>query len=148
MLEADTILRDEVRQQNTDSLSALMGQYNITLPVREFATWRPTKRERDELKGLPELGAVEILCTNGVLAVFLLHDGQTLYGHVSNFMGKVRPLHSVPPPAKETKPKANRPGAKVKSSGAKSRSSRITQASVDAAMELLNQLIKQNGKQD
>lgn len=106
-----SVLRAQIAQANADALIALMAEFGFTLPARTFPSWRPTLREHGVLQGLAE--NVEILCTDGVLAYFLLprEDGtkELLLGHISSFDGEVSTLHSMPkppaPPKKEASPK-------------------------------------------
>lgn len=73
-----------------DGLIDLMARYRLTLP-RNAADWRRAygKDGADVTGELPGIasGKVKLLCTDGLLAWFLLGDGETvLWGHLANFV--------------------------------------------------------------
>ena len=80
----------------------------------ERSDWRATRRERGQIVGLPHVGNLTILATNGVLAWYLREcDGRAILAHVTHFDGDVRPAFSVGKhttrqalPARTSKPKA------------------------------------------
>lgn len=73
-----------------DDLIGVMARYNLTLP-RNAAEWRVAYGKdgqdvRGELRGIVT-GEVRLLCTDGVVAWFVLGDGETvLFGHLGNLV--------------------------------------------------------------
>lgn len=73
-----------------DDLVGVLARYRITLRASGSADWRVTygkngERLLGELPGIV-VGSVTCLCTDGLLAWFLLGDGETLlFGHWDNF---------------------------------------------------------------
>lgn len=71
-------------------LIEVMGRYALTLP-RNAAEWRVAYGKdgqdvRGELRGIV-MGEVRLLCTDGVVAWFVLGDGETvLFGHLGNLV--------------------------------------------------------------
>ncbi len=71
-----------------DDLIRVMETYGLTLP-RNAQEWRVSRdahgeRIKGELVGIL-VGQVEVLCTDGLLAYFLLGNGETvIYGHLAN----------------------------------------------------------------
>lgn len=92
---------------NENALRALPGEFpGITFPesLTERNVWRATQRSRGYIGGLPHLGTLTILATNGIVAWYARRDIATatyvevlrpFLGHVTHFTGEVAPLFSA-----------------------------------------------------
>lgn len=78
-----------VAQLNRDAFVAVLNETGLVVPAAEFAKWRPTKRTRGSVDGMPV--SVECIATDGNLAIFLpvVTEGHSLgsayVGHAHRF---------------------------------------------------------------
>lgn len=81
--------RENRRANASDNLVARMQQLRFVLP-RNAIEWRTA----DGLGQLPGIlrGAVRLVATDGILAIFVLGDGETTFeGHLANFVRDEEP---------------------------------------------------------
>jgi hypothetical protein len=104
-------LRADCAIDNYNSLIALMQQYNILIPARTMALWRPTVHATGYIDGVRE--GLTIVATDGLLGWFTTHDEQAWCGHIQFFSGDIRPLHSFHGPM-SSKAKIKTPRKKSK----------------------------------
>lgn len=92
---------------NREGMVAVMRETGITFPAKEFAGWKPTKRELGEVRGV--YGNVMILAHNGLLGLFQRAEGAGetyVTTHTGWFDGKIEPLFSTR--TEKEKPKTER----------------------------------------
>ncbi len=89
MTEGDTIKRDEAARLNRDALSRVMEETGCCIAAHDFNSWRPVRRTRGAIPGMPV--AVVCVATDGNLGLFVpvYTDGHNLgssfFGHVHRF---------------------------------------------------------------
>lgn len=94
-LHAAAAQRANMQWARENALMECMARYKLTLP-RNQAEWRvacgPKGEDiRGELVGIL-VGEVRVLCTDGLLAYFLLGDGETVvWGHLGNLVVRKEP---------------------------------------------------------
>lgn len=94
-IDEDMRERAVVDAQNRDALVSLMLQHNLTIPAREFSTWRPTIPTMGQISGI--FDQVQIIATNGLLGWFLNGETEPICAHIQTFDGDVKPLFSIAP---------------------------------------------------
>jgi hypothetical protein len=100
-----------VALQNYNALIGLMQQYNILIPARTMALWRPTVHTTGYIDGVRE--GLTIVATDGLLGWYITHDEQAWCGHIAQFSGDIRPLFSFHGPM-SSKAKIKQPRKKSK----------------------------------
>jgi hypothetical protein len=100
-----------VSLENYNALIALMQQYNILIPARSMALWRPTVRSIGYIDGVRE--GLTIVATDGLLGWYITQDEQAWCGHIGHFSGDIRPLFSFHGPM-SSKTKIKQPRKKSK----------------------------------
>ena len=114
-LHAEAAQSADRRWARENALMDVMQKHKLTLP-RNQAEWRvasgPDGEDlRGELVGIL-VGEVKVLCTDGLLAYFLLGDGETVvYGHLANLKAAKR--EDGGPRRADGKPKAPRKGVSL-----------------------------------
>lgn len=91
--QIDDSLKADVRSANDDALMRVMLEFGIVLP-NGGRNWRPTVRNMGHIQGFPS--ELRILCTDGIVAHFVLNDRSVFYGHIAQFSGEVKTLYSMP----------------------------------------------------
>lgn len=108
-------------------LMAAMQKYGFVIPAKRQADWRA----KDEKGTLPSLGinSVTLVATDGIVAYFLLGDDKTLFfGHLSAFVENKKESAALRAEGREKKPRVPK------------------KSSVDAAMALLVDFIKNSSR--
>jgi hypothetical protein len=86
--------RDETERRNGVALLEVMEKYGLTLPAREFATWRPTQPTDGRIEGIAD--GITCLATNGILGFFVSEWREPFIGHVQYFMWDTPVVSYVP----------------------------------------------------
>jgi hypothetical protein len=81
---------------NREGMVKLMAETGVTIPAKEFALWKPTKRNLGQVRGV--YGNVMILAHDGMLGLFQRAEGEVgaryVTAHIGWFDGTIEGLFS------------------------------------------------------